>query len=122
MRRLAAAIAIAVLGVLVVAPPGSAGPETVPIATVPGFAFAPPRIVVPQGTTLTLAQIDPVARHDLVSRAIVKGKPLFGTPRSLAFGETMVVPRVEKLKPATYYFVCTLHDGMDGELIVQPPA
>ena len=116
MKRLA--VIAAVTASLLPLAPATAGPETVPIATTAGFSFAPPRIVVPQGTTLTLVQLDPIARHDLVSRAIVKRRPLFSTSRSLAFGETMLVKGVEKLKPATYHFVCTLHDGMVGQLIV----
>ena len=119
MKRLLAGVAIATLVIGVGAVRVAAGPETIAVASTPGFAFAPPTIVVPHGTTLTVAQLDPIARHDLVSRATVKGKPMFGTPRSLAFGETMVVPRVEKLKPASYAFVCTLHDGMMGQLIVR---
>lgn len=117
MRRCAAAIAF--LAAAFGTAPASAGPETIVVGSTPGFAFAPPVIVVPQGTTLTLAQIDPVARHDLVSRARVNGRPLFGTPRTLAFGEAMPVARVEKLRPATYAYVCTVHDGMMGQLIIK---
>ncbi len=119
MRRLASAVALAALATGLSPAPVSAGPETIVVATVPGFAFAPPAVVVPQGSTLTLVQLDPIARHDLVSRAAIKGRPLFATSRSLAFGETMIVAHVEKLKPATYAFVCTLHDGMAGQLIVR---
>jgi len=118
MKRTACAVAVAG-AILALAAPTSAGPATAVIATVSTNEFAPPTIVLPAGASLTFVQLDPLARHDLVSRAAVRGRPMFATGRTLGFAETMTVSGVEKLKPATYAFVCTIHDGMFGQLIVR---
>jgi plastocyanin len=113
-----AVLGLSAVSLLLHAVPATAGPATVVVATVAGNQFAPPMVNSPQGATLMVVQLDPVARHDLVSRAIVRRKPMFTTGRSLTFGEALTVQGVEKLKPASYAFVCTIHDGMMGQLIV----
>ena len=118
MRRALVAL-IAAAAMCVAVTPSDAGPATVVVATISGNQFGPPTIVIPQGASLMLVQFDPLARHDLVSRAIVKRRPMFTTGRSLAFGEALPVQRVESLKPALYAFVCTIHDGMMGQLDVR---
>jgi plastocyanin len=99
--------------------PAHAGPVTLVVATTAGQEFAPPTLVVPQGASLQFVQLDPSARHDVVSVFVVNRKPLFSTKTTAAFGETLTVNGVEKLKPATYPFTCSIHEWMSGQLIVR---
>jgi plastocyanin len=105
--------------VALMAVPATGGPATLVVATTAGQQFAPPTIVVPQGASLEFVQLDPSARHDVVSRFAIRGRALFSTKRTAAFGETLTVAGVEKLKPATYPFTCSIHNWMSGQLIVR---
>ena len=116
MRRL---VPLAVAALCAIGVPARAGPVTVVVATIAGQQFAPPMVVVPQGASLQFVQLDPSAPHDLVSSYVVNRKPMFTTGRSAAFGETLMVAGVEKLKPATYPFTCSIHNWMTGQLIVR---
>jgi len=116
MRRLVLGVVAASCAFVV---PAGAGPATLVVATTAGQEYAPPTIVVPQGASLQFVQLDPSARHDVVSLYVVNRKPLFATSRTAAFGETLTVGGVEKLKPATYPFTCSIHNWMSGELIVR---
>jgi plastocyanin len=98
--------------------PAAAVPELV-VTTTAGFQYAPPTVVVPAGASLRLVQLDPLARHDVVSRIVSRGRPLFGNERTLSFGETAIVAGVERLRPATYPFTCSIHSQMSGTLIVR---
>jgi hypothetical protein len=53
-----------------------------------------------------------------VSRAARERRPLFASARTLSFGETQLVPGVEKLPSGTYPFTCSIHPFMFGQLIV----
>ena len=116
MKRL---VLLVVAACCVSAVPAHAGPVTLVIATTAGSEFAPPMLVVPQGASVEFVQLDPQARHDVVSSYVVNRKPLFATKASAAFGEVLVVNGVEKLKPATYPFTCSIHEWMTGQLIVR---
>jgi plastocyanin len=119
VKRTALVALVLVCAPLVVpAPPVSATVVQGVILTLLSQQFAPPTVVVPQGKSLLLAQLDPTVRHDVVSRATVSGHPLFATSRTLNAGETAPVIGVEKLRPATYAFTCSIHNGMSGQLIV----
>jgi hypothetical protein len=113
----AAAFVVASLGLQAV--PAAGGPARVIVSTTAGQKYAPPMIVVPQGASLMLLQLDPSARHDVVSRYVVRRRPMFATARTLGFGEALMVTGVEKLKPATYPFTCSIHNWMSGQLIVR---
>jgi len=116
MRRLLPLLAAALF---VGAAPAHARPATLVIATTPGQEYAPPTLVVPQGTSLQYVQLDPSFQHDIVSVYYVNRKPMFSTKHTLSFGQTLAVDGVEKLKPATYPFTCSVHRWMTGELIVR---
>jgi plastocyanin len=116
-RSFVAAVCVAVL--ITVAGPVGAGPVEVPVSTTAGSRFGPPTVVVPAGASLRLVQLDPLARHDVVSRIVRKGKPIFGSKRTLGFGETELVVGVERLRPGSYPFTCSIHAFMSGMLVVR---
>lgn len=89
------------------------------IASTPGSLYAPYTLVVPKGSTLRLIQLDPTVRHDVVSRYVIKGRPMFATKSTLEFGQTQLVRGVEKLRPAFYPFTCSIHPEMSGQLVVR---
>jgi len=57
--------------------------------------------------------------HNVVSKQSSGGEPLFGS--ALISSGTTPVNGTELLAPGTYPFVCTIHTGMDAELVVRPP-
>ena len=117
MRRLL--VAALSLGALLV-PTGSALPAVEAVVTTTANSqYVPYTVVVPEGGSLRLVQLDPSARHDVTSRAARRGRPLFGSKRTLSFGETELVTGVEKLRPAMYPFICSIHQQMSGTLIVR---
>jgi len=116
MRRLILLVVAACCASVV---PAHAGPVTLVVATTAGQQYAPPTLVVPQGASLEFVQLDPSARHDIVSKYVVNRKAMFSTKGTAAFGGTLVVAGVEKLKPATYPFTCSIHNWMSGQLIVR---
>ena len=86
--------------------------------TAPAY-YVPLMVVLPQGMSLLHLQLDPVQRHDVVSRAARDRRPLFTSARTLAFGEAQLVQGVEKLPPGTYPFTCSIHPFMFGQVIVE---
>jgi plastocyanin len=94
-------------------------PAPMVVTTTAGALYAPYVVAMPAGTRLRLVQLDPTVRHDVVSRYVRKGKPLFATKRTLSFGQTALVNRVEKLRPAFYPFTCSIHPQMVGQLVVR---
>jgi plastocyanin len=117
MRRSFVALASSVVLVAAIGP-AWASPVEVPIATTAESRFVPPEIVIPVGASLRLVQLDPLARHDVMSRTTKRGRPLFGSRRTLSFGESEVVPGVEALKAGSYPFTCSVHEFMNGTLVV----
>jgi plastocyanin len=133
--------------VLVIAVPMTAHTRALPegdapvnvVATGPGAQFhtyAPPVVVVEKRGTLTYANFD-IARHDFVQdtkadgvsgprkkpwcKSFKKRKcPVFWTP-TIGVGQQVPVRGLESVKPgASYTFLCTLHPGMSGTLVVTP--
>jgi hypothetical protein len=118
--RRAAAVAIACAALVFgTSPSAHGGPVQGAVVTLAPGAFAPPTVVVPRGRPLRLVQLDPVARHDVVSRHVRKGRPLFGRARPRAFGATVLVARVGLLRPGRYPFTCSIHPYMNGTLLVR---
>jgi plastocyanin len=92
----------------------------VAVATISPSYYAPPVIVVAQGESLLLTQLDPVDRHDVVSRAVHRDRrPVFASARSLSFGEAQYVKGVDLLPPGTYPVTCSIHPFMFGQLFVE---
>ena len=86
--------------------------------TAPAY-YVPLMVVVPQGMSLLHVQLDPLQRHDVVSRAGRQGRPLFASPRTLSFGEAEIVKGVAQLPSGAYPFTCSIHPFMFGQLVVQ---
>jgi plastocyanin len=98
-------------------PAGAADAPGIVAATFPN-RFTPPNVVVLEGRPLLFAQLD-AQPHDLMSfDTDENGEPLFWTGRPLQLGEVMPVTGVEHLEPGPYLFLCNLHTGMWGELVV----
>ena len=99
------------------------------------YGYATPYMVMQQGGKLQYANFD-VVRHNVVQDvtadgfALKSGKakwcrqfkkhkcPLFYSPL-IGLSESEEVLGVSNLKPGTYSFLCTLHPGMKGKLVVQ---
>lgn len=114
MRR---AVAAATLALAAASPAGARAGAA--LASVPYRTYAPPEVVVVVGQSLMLVQLDPVERHDVVSADLGEdGRPLFANSRTLSFGEVEVVAGVEQLPPGRWPFICSIHAGMLGEVIV----
>jgi len=101
------------------------------------YGYLTPQLVITKGGSLQYSNID-IVRHDVVQDVNVDGKgytgpltkqpawckqfkkrhcPLFYSKLE-GLGQTENVLGVEKLKPGTYSFYCTLHPGMKGKLTV----
>lgn len=79
--------------------------------TLRDIAFSSERLVVPAGTTVTFRWRDGGTRHDVTS----VGHKRFRTIRSRTSGDR----RVRFTRGGTYRFVCTLHPGMSGSIVVR---
>ena len=88
------------------------------VITAAGNTFLPGDVSISQGAKLTFANPD-VAPHNVVSDATTKTGPIFRSTVATT-GQTAPVNGVEKLKPGTYPFYCSLHPGMRGTLKVTP--
>jgi plastocyanin len=91
---------------------GDAGAEAAPVTGVTEVAakdnrFTPAAIQVPAGTTVTWAFGDRFVPHDVTGEGWGSGEP----QRSGTFTHTFD-------QPGTYPYRCTLHDGMDGLVVV----
>jgi plastocyanin len=69
--------------------------------------FTPPAIQVTAGTTVTWTFDDRSVPHDVTGDGFTSGDPR----RSGTFTHTFD-------RPGTYDYRCTLHDGMDGRVVV----
>lgn len=115
MRRLAS---LAPLVALLAFPAGAlADKEIVTCQT--GDCFSPATVTMDQGERLTFRNADLVKRHDVQAKALAPdGKsPLFAAP-VLDPGATAFVEGSQYLTTGSYEFVCTLHTGMEGTLVV----
>ena len=97
--------------------PSTSSPAAVTVSTGPGesLAFVPARITVPHETPirLTFHNASSVA-HNLVFTTGVSAGTIaivdVGTSETLSIGP---------LTDGTYRFVCTIHEGMAGELVAK---
>ena len=116
MRRLSLVLApVALAAALVLAGCGGNGggeAEAAPVAGVTQVAakdnrFSPGAIQVPAGTAVTWGFEDGLVPHDVKGDGFSSGEPR----RKGSFTHTFD-------RPGTYPYRCTLHDGMDGRVVV----
>ena len=74
------------------------------------FAFTPAELTVPVGATVTWTNRHG-ARHDVVATDGTFESPLFGEGETFSFTFTA---------PGEHPYVCTIHPGMEGRIIVTP--
>ena len=91
---------------------GGGGAAATPVAGVAQVAakdnrFSPGAIQVPAGTAVTWRFEDGFVPHDVEGDGFASGKP----KRKGSFTHTFD-------RPGTYPYRCTLHDGMDGRVVV----
>ena len=116
-RRLAVSLAPLALAAVVLAGcggdgGGNAGADAAPVVGVTEVAakdnqFTPPAVQVAAGTTVTWRFEDRFVPHDVTADGWRSGDPR----RSGSFTHTFT-------RPGTYAYRCTLHDGMDGRVVV----
>lgn len=121
MRRTIAAAALAALlvGWTFAGRAAAVAPRPVVVATSAPAYYVPLMVVVREGMSLLHVQLDPLQRHDIVSRAARERRPLFASTRTLSFGEAELVGGVDRLTPGAYPFTCSIHPFMFGQLIVE---
>jgi plastocyanin len=114
MKLSAAALVLALAGSLVLpgaalAQEGMPDPNTIPMQN---NLFLPAEKTVVAGTTLTWVNLDP-EDHDVITNDLTIISPLIKPGESWSYTfET----------PGTYAYVCDLHTGMEGVIVVAPPA
>jgi plastocyanin len=91
---------------------GGGGAAATPVAGVTEVAakdsrFSPGAIQVPAGTAVTWRFEDGFVPHDVKGDGFASGEP----KRTGSFTHTFD-------RPGTYPYRCTLHDGMDGRVVV----
>jgi plastocyanin len=79
-------------------------------ATIDNFTFAPARLTVKAGTTVTWRNEDDIPHTVTASSRLFKSKAL-DTDDSFAFTFTA---------PGTYEYFCSLHPRMTGAVVVEP--
>ena len=107
LRRPAIALGIAGAGLL----PGAAFASGNKTVLVKGFEFTPAVIHVDKGGAVTWKFQDEHVSHNVTSR----GKKRFQTSESQRENTTYVVTFK---KAGTYRYVCTIHAGMKGKVVV----
>jgi plastocyanin len=113
--RAAAALAVAAFAVVTTLPAASARAAETAVkieVKIDNFAFAPQRIVVQAGTTVTWTNADD-APHTVVSTTkLFKSSALDTTDK---FSFTFATP-------GTYEYFCSLHPHMTGTVVVEAAA
>jgi plastocyanin len=117
VRRLPAVLAALAIAAVVVAGCGGdeGGGDAADAAPVGGVTevaakdnqFTPPAIQVTAGTTVTWTFDDRFVPHDVTGDGFTSGDPRRGGSFTHTFD-----------RPGTYAYRCTLHDGMDGRVVV----
>ena len=79
-------------------------------ATIDNFTFAPARLIVKTGTTVTWRNEDDIPHTVTASSRLFKSKAL-DTDDSFSFTFTA---------PGTYEYFCSLHPRMTGTVVVEP--
>jgi plastocyanin len=118
VRRLALVLApVALASAVVLAGCGGdgGGAAAAPVTGVTQVAakenrFSPGAIQVPAATAVTWTFEDGLIPHDVKGDGFASGKPR----RDGSFTHTFD-------RPGTYTYRCTLHDGMDGRVVVTGP-
>ena len=111
--RFAAALAVAAFAVAATLPAASARAAETEVkieVKIDNFAFAPQRIVVQAGTTVTWTNADD-APHTIVSKVFKSGA--LDTEDKFSFTFTT---------PGTYDYFCSLHPHMTGTVVVEAAA
>ncbi len=107
--RLAAFLALAVLGsATLAAPPARA--ETAAVS-IDNFTFTPATLTITPGTTVTWTNADDIPHTVAASDKTFKSKPL-DTNDHFAF--TFATP-------GSYEYFCSLHPHMTGKIVVKAP-
>jgi plastocyanin len=109
--RVAAALAVAVFVVAATLPAASARAAETEVK-IDNFAFAPQRIVVKAGTTVTWTNADD-APHTVASSTKVFKSGALDTEDKFSF--TFATP-------GTYEYFCSLHPHMTGVVVVEAAA
>ena len=101
-----AVAAIAAVGVGV-APATASGPQVV----LKNISFKPSTLTVKKGTTVTWSWQDGVTAHNVTSKGALKFK---SSPT-----QQKGTWKVRFTKAGTYKYVCTVHPGMAGKIVVR---
>lgn len=108
---------VALLGAVVLA---TAQPSTIsrpePVLTALANVFVPGDLSVRAGARLTFGHSD-AAPHNVVADETGRRGPLFAS-RTITAGQSAVVTGVDRLRPGTYTFYCSIHPRMRGSLTV----
>ena len=113
--RFAAALAVAAFAVAATLPAASARAAETEVkieVKIDNFAFAPQRIVVQAGTTVTWTNADD-APHTIVSTTKLFKSSALDTEDKFSF--TFATP-------GTYEYFCSLHPHMTGTVVVEAAA
>ena len=113
--RFAAALAVAAFAVAATLPAASARAAETEVkieVKIDNFAFAPQRIVVQAGTTVTWTNADD-APHTVVSTTKLFKSSALDTEDKFSFTFTT---------PGTYEYFCSLHPHMTGTVVVEAAA
>ena len=103
------ALAVAVLSAAIAFPAASAQAADTEVK-IDNFAFAPQRITVKAGTTVTWINDDDIPHTVASSSKLFKSKAL-DTEDKFSFTFTT---------PGTYEYFCSLHPHMTGAIVVEP--
>jgi glucose/arabinose dehydrogenase len=96
------------------AAPSHAAAHTVVSA---GYLYAPADLSIARGDTVDYVNLDPVPHNITSERGTATGELLFASD-TINAGERAAVRGVDKLKPGTYGYFCTLHEQMRGTITV----
>ena len=123
---LCAAVALPVVAVAPVRAQGAAQViSTVAFEFYPGGDEQPNApLQILAGSTLVYVNLDPLGSHTVTSdKRDRKRRPIFDSGEGIGLGQYTFVKGIERLKPGTYKFHCSLHTSqMKGVLtIVGPP-
>lgn len=88
----------------------SVGPTTAAQVTIENFAFAPDRLTVKAGTTVTFVNHDDIP-HSVVSETGAFRSPALDTDEKFS---------ITFAKPGEFAYVCGLHPHMRGRISVVP--
>ena len=82
-----------------------------------GYLYAPTDLTIAPGDTVDLVNVDPVP-HNITSYASTANGTLLFASATIDAGKSAPVRGVERLKPGTYGYFCTLHENMRGSITV----